>query len=207
MPRRCREVIPATHTTEPHFDFGGTMEKAFFHTYFHVKWGHGFLFTVVKDERICLICHQAVALAKRVKVERHTLSSKKVDKLKFVLKAQWSLFTKPTAKSKAVIEASFRVSHLLAKHNKSFTDGELSKEAMAVAAETLSKELKSKDVKNANWSSHFDRRVESLLEAVLPTNFQGNLLKAVQSDPIDTGYWIGNHFLKNYIPQISHFLV
>uniref|UniRef100_A0A8C1R9U2 HAT C-terminal dimerisation domain-containing protein n=1 Tax=Cyprinus carpio TaxID=7962 RepID=A0A8C1R9U2_CYPCA len=135
-----------------------------------------------------LICHQAVALAKRGNVERHhntihpnfkdtyplksTLRSKKVDELKSVLKAQQSLFTKPTAKSKAATEASFRVSHLLAKHKKPFTNGELYKEAMVVAADALFKDLKNKeDITNAIKSvplgpATVARRVELLSEDV-----------------------------------------
>uniref|UniRef100_A0A8C1NJA8 Uncharacterized protein n=1 Tax=Cyprinus carpio TaxID=7962 RepID=A0A8C1NJA8_CYPCA len=142
----------------------------------------------IKDKSICLICHQAVALAKRGNVERHhntihpnfkdtyplksTHRSKKVDELKSVLKAQQSLFTKPTAKSKAATEASFRVSHLLAKHKKPFTDGELYKEAMVAAADTLFKDLKNKeDITNAIESvplgpATVARRVELLSEDV-----------------------------------------
>ena len=60
------------------------------------------------------------------------------------MKAQQSLFTKPTTQNKAATEASLRISHLLAKHKKPFTDGDLIKEAMAITAETVFNDFKTK---------------------------------------------------------------
>ena len=58
--------------------------------------------------------------------------ARKVNELTSGLRAQQSLFTKPAAQNKASPQASFHVNHLLAKHKKPFTDGDLSKEAMAI---------------------------------------------------------------------------
>ncbi|KAK0133521.1 General transcription factor II-I repeat domain-containing protein 2B [Merluccius polli] len=72
----------------------------------------------------------------------------------------------------AATEASFRVSHLLAKHKKPFTDGELMKEAMAIVANTVFNDFKNKDDIKAALSSvplgpaTVTRRVESLSEDV-----------------------------------------
>uniref|UniRef100_A0A8C8SXX4 Uncharacterized protein n=1 Tax=Pelusios castaneus TaxID=367368 RepID=A0A8C8SXX4_9SAUR len=135
--------------------------------YYHPEWESEFLFTSVKDKSICLICYQSVALNKKGNLERHhnsmhakfqeefplnsMIRTHKVEELKGILKAKQSLSSKPvtegkaTAKGKASTEASFRISHLLAKHKKPFTDGEIIKEAMMVAADTLFKDFDNKD--------------------------------------------------------------
>lgn len=156
--------------------------------YFHPEWEHEFLFTSANEKTICLICQQAVALPKRGNLERHhatthakfkdlyplnsALRSKRIDELKRGLKAQQSLFIAPTAKGKAATETSFRVSHILAKHKKPFTDGELIKEAMSVTADTLFADFKNKEDISAKIKSvplgapTVARRVESLSEDV-----------------------------------------
>ena len=48
-----------------------------------------------------------------------------------------SPFSRPNKKSKAATIASYRVSHVLAKHMKSFKDGEVVKEAFLEAADAL----------------------------------------------------------------------
>ena len=128
---------------------------------FHPEWEEEFLFTMVKDKCVCMLCHQTLALSKRGNLERHhntnhdkfkdsfpaksAIRARKVAELKAGLKAQQSLFTKPAAQNKAATEASFRVSHLLSKHKKPFTDGDLFKEAMAITAETVFNGFKNKD--------------------------------------------------------------
>lgn len=100
------------------------------------------------------------------------IRAKKVNELKSVLKAQQSLFTKSADQNQAATEASFRVSHFLAKNKKPFTDGELFKEAMTITAETIFKDFKNKDeIKNALRSvplgpASVTRRVKSLSEDV-----------------------------------------
>ncbi|XP_039513051.1 general transcription factor II-I repeat domain-containing protein 2A-like [Pimephales promelas] len=135
-----------------------------------------------------MLCRQTQALAKRGNLERHhnanhptfkdsyppnsAIRSKKVAELKLELKAQQSLFTKPAVRHKAATEASFRVSHLLAKHKKPFTDGELIKQAMDIIADTVCNDFKKKDDIKTAFSSvplgpaTVTRRVESLSEDV-----------------------------------------
>ncbi len=133
---------------------------------FHQEWEEEFIFTMVKDKCVCMLCHQKQALCKRRNLERHhktthqkckvsyppksMIRAKKVNELKSVLKAQQSRFTKSADQNQAATEASFRVSHLLAKNKKPFTDGELFKEAVAITAETIFKDFKNKDeIQNA----------------------------------------------------------
>uniref|UniRef100_A0A3Q1F6E5 SPIN-DOC-like zinc-finger domain-containing protein n=1 Tax=Acanthochromis polyacanthus TaxID=80966 RepID=A0A3Q1F6E5_9TELE len=115
--------------------------------HFHSEWEHDFLFTLVKDKPVCLICHQSTALSKNGNLERHratnhgkfkqeylpksALRTSKVMELKTALKAQQQVLTKQVEKNKAATEASFHASQVLAKHKKPFTDEELFKEAMS----------------------------------------------------------------------------
>uniref|UniRef100_A0A3Q3E7E7 SPIN-DOC-like zinc-finger domain-containing protein n=1 Tax=Labrus bergylta TaxID=56723 RepID=A0A3Q3E7E7_9LABR len=155
---------------------------------FHPEWEEEFIFTLVKDKCVCMLCHQTQALSKRGNLERHhntnhqkfkesyprksAIQARKVDELKSGLKTQQSLFTKPAAQNKAAAEASFRISYLLAKDKKPFTDGDLFKEAMAITAETVFNDFKNKaDIKNALCGlplgpATVTRRVESLSEDV-----------------------------------------
>jgi len=87
---------------------------------FHEEWEKEFIFTMVKDKCVCMLCHQTLALSKRGNLERHhntnqnkfesfpaksAIRARKVAELKAGLKAQWSLFTKPAAQNKAATEA------------------------------------------------------------------------------------------------------
>lgn len=97
---------------------------------FHPEWEEEFIFALVKDKYICMLCQQTQALSKRGNLERHhntnhqkfkdsyppksAIHARKVDEVKSGLKAQKSLFTKPAVKNKAATEALFVVSYLLA---------------------------------------------------------------------------------------------
>lgn len=154
--------------------------------HFHSEWEEEFIFTMVKDKCVCMLCHQAQALSKRGNLQRHhetnhpkfkdsyapksTIRLKKISELKSALKAQQFFFTKPSTQHKAATEASFRVSHILAKHKKPFTDGELFKEAMLSTAETIFHDFKNKDdIKSALRAvplgpATVTRRVEALAQ-------------------------------------------
>ena len=63
------------------------------------------------------------------------LRATKVRDLKAQLAARQSIFTKPkTQANKAATVASYRISHVLAKHKKPFIDGNIVKEAFLKAA-------------------------------------------------------------------------
>ena len=72
------------------------------------------------------------------------LRNRKVKELKSRLSGQQAFFTKVTSKAKAATEASFRVSHAIIKHKKSFQDGEMIKEAFVEAADSLFRDFKNK---------------------------------------------------------------
>ncbi|XP_070400503.1 general transcription factor II-I repeat domain-containing protein 2-like [Nothobranchius furzeri] len=99
-----------------------------------------------------------VATAKRHNVERHfstchksynasyppssALRTEKARELKAALGKQQSLFKKPVEKSQKTTEASFRATHFLIKNKKTFSDGEVFKEAMMIIAKTVFKDEK-----------------------------------------------------------------
>ncbi|KFM60647.1 hypothetical protein X975_01143, partial [Stegodyphus mimosarum] len=98
-------------------------------------------FMMVTAKCVCYICHASAALPKQRNIERHIKSmhgsfdtdfllkselyKQKLKEFKLQLIIQQSYFIKPNTISKAATVASFRVSHLLAKHKKRFADGEI----------------------------------------------------------------------------------
>uniref|UniRef100_A0A1A8V9L8 SPIN-DOC-like zinc-finger domain-containing protein n=2 Tax=Nothobranchius TaxID=28779 RepID=A0A1A8V9L8_NOTFU len=125
---------------------------------FHSDWEEEFFFTLVREKCVCLICGMTVATAKRHNVERHfstchksynasyppssALRTEKARELKAALGKQPSLFKKPVEKSQKTTEASFRATHFLIKNKKTFSDGEVFKEAMMIIAKTVFKDEK-----------------------------------------------------------------
>ncbi|CAK6965166.1 general transcription factor II-I repeat domain-containing protein 2A-like [Scomber scombrus] len=95
----------------------------------------------------CVFVHALHGLEQRCPTDfpaKTPLRSRKVRELKSEIAAQQSVFTRPNTKGKAATTASYRVSHVLAKHKKSFKDGEVVKEAFIEAADALFGEFKNK---------------------------------------------------------------
>ncbi|XP_023227335.1 uncharacterized protein LOC111627885 [Centruroides sculpturatus] len=102
-----------------------------------------------------------LAIGKKCNVERHfttvhkkydteypiksSLRKSKVKKLKATLVAQQSVFNKSVTKSRASTIASFKIAHILAMHKKPFDNGNIIKEAMLAASQTLFQEFKNKN--------------------------------------------------------------
>ncbi|KAK9721124.1 hypothetical protein QE152_g21709 [Popillia japonica] len=111
---------------------------------FNEEWEIDYFFTMVNDKCCCLICLSSIAIAKKGNLERHFLAlhnkyqtdyppnselrKRKIRDLKTQLTNQQNIFTKPILKSQAVTTASFKVSYLLDKECKPFSDGEFVKE-------------------------------------------------------------------------------
>lgn len=111
--------------------------------HFNNDWEEEFFFCMVKDKCICVICRASVAIPKRGNLERHhktvhknyekdfppqsELRKRKVSDLISCLKKQQTMFTRPAKQSKAATIASFKISHILAKHKKPFEDGSVVK--------------------------------------------------------------------------------
>nr|XP_055065219.1 general transcription factor II-I repeat domain-containing protein 2A-like [Misgurnus anguillicaudatus] len=128
--------------------------------HFHPEWEEDYFFVYSHLKPVCLICNATVALAKKGNLERlfktvhgsyerdfpakTPLRATKVRELKAQLAARQSIFTKPKTQSKAATIASYRVSHVLAKYKKPFSDGDMVKEAFLEAADSLFDGFKNK---------------------------------------------------------------
>lgn len=128
--------------------------------HFHPEWEEDYFFVHSHSKPVCLICNTTVALAKKGNLERHfktvhgsyerdfpantSLRTTKVRDLKAQLAARQSIFTKPKTQGKAATIASYRVSHVLAKHKKPFKDGPIVKEALLEAADSVLNDFKNK---------------------------------------------------------------
>lgn len=134
----------------------------FYH--FHEEWELQYFFAMIKDKCCCLICDTSMSIPKKGNLERHFMSlhakhhtdypldseqrKNKLTKLKADLSSQQTLLIKPTLVAKAVTVASFKVSYLLAKKCKSFSDGELFKDILLEISDNLFNELSNqKDIK------------------------------------------------------------
>jgi len=128
--------------------------------HFNEEWEINYFFTMVNDKCCCLICLSSIAIAKKGNLERHFLSlhnkyqtdyppnselrKRKVRDLKTQLTNQQNIFQKPILKSQAVTTASFKVSYLLAKKCKPFSDGEFVKEMFLEISDSLFNDFKNK---------------------------------------------------------------
>ena len=117
---------------------------------FQKEWEDLYFFIQVKDKAICLICRKCVSSIKSYNLKRHyeqkhdkinELSvgerKAKLQLLKAGLNAQQNVFQRPTGEATAVVNASMRISHIIAKKMKPFTDGEYIKECLLAAAEEI----------------------------------------------------------------------
>ncbi|XP_067132090.1 general transcription factor II-I repeat domain-containing protein 2A-like [Centruroides vittatus] len=128
--------------------------------HFNEEWELDYFFTMVNDKCRCLICLTSIAIAKKGNLERHFLAlhnkyqtdyppnselrKHKVRGLKTQLTNQQNVFKKPMLKSQAVTTASFKVSYLLAKNCKPFSDGEFVKEIFLEMSDSLFNDFKNK---------------------------------------------------------------
>ena len=128
--------------------------------HFNEEWEINHFFTMVNDKCCYLICLSSIAIAKKGNLERHFLSlhnkhqtdyppnselrKRKVRDLKTQLTNQQSIFKKPILKSQTVTTASFKVSYLLAKKCKPFSDGEFVKEMFLEISDSLFNDFKNK---------------------------------------------------------------
>jgi hypothetical protein len=109
--------------------------------------------TLVRDKCVCFICNANIACTKKGYVERHFRTMHKVYKHDFTAKSELrkriiselkSLFTTSLVKSKAGTMAFFRLSHVIAKHKKPYEDGEMIKEVVLDAVDSLFDSFKNK---------------------------------------------------------------
>ena len=107
-------------------------------------------FTQVKDKAVCLIGRQSFNALKSYNLKRrheqkHDVIAKlndsarntKLQLLKSNLQAQQNVFQKAASEDKAIVNASLRISQIIAKKIKPFSDGEFVKDCLLAAVEEL----------------------------------------------------------------------
>lgn len=119
---------------------------------FQKDWEEKYCFVEVKGNAVCLLCNRSITI-KKYNIERHyelehkkfhqqympnsAVRKEKINTLKKALVSQQSLFKKVGDKSKNVTMASFKITHFLLKNKKSYLTGELFKNALLAAADSL----------------------------------------------------------------------
>lgn len=129
--------------------------------HFHDVWEIEYFFVMVKDKCCCLICNASVSLPKKGNLERHynalhrskfdgdfplksDIRKHKLKQLKSKLAAQQQLLAKPSSHSNNATISSFKVSNLIVKNCKPFTEGEFVKECFLEIADNLFEGFKNK---------------------------------------------------------------
>ena len=102
-----------------------------------------FFFILFYRKYICLICKESLTTPKEYNLKRHYTSFHKsyrsfdslerkneLKKLKASLASQRNIFHRAKNISENATYASYEVAHLIAKHDKRFSDGEFAKECL-----------------------------------------------------------------------------
>ena len=120
---------------------------------FKEDWEEQYLFIHSQSSKpICLICFEAIAVLKKYNLQRHfdtlhnafsikypfgsTLRKGFISKQKVQLASQKTFFVKQQEEMQTMMKASFQISLLLAKNNKSYSDGEIVKDCLSIFAES-----------------------------------------------------------------------
>jgi hypothetical protein len=127
---------------------------------FNKTWENKYLFINVNNKGVCLIYKASVAVSKQYNVERHFMTMHKdyvskypdnseirrnfVEDLKRNLRSRQAIFSKPVNKANAATIASYKITEILAKKKKPFEDGNVIKECLVVAGNSLLNEFKNK---------------------------------------------------------------
>ena len=118
---------------------------------FKEDWGVGYFFVQSSAKALCIICNETVAVLKEYNLKRHYETkhitdyaqfkglqrSEKFEKMKDQLFSQQSLFTKASNVNASVTKASYKISYILAKSGKPFTDGDMVKQCLLAASEEI----------------------------------------------------------------------
>ncbi|XP_026475435.1 general transcription factor II-I repeat domain-containing protein 2-like [Ctenocephalides felis] len=118
---------------------------------FNSNWENDYFFTQIKNNAVCLFCRETI-VAKTYNIGRHyekhtELSVLSGDERKaklFLLKgnlmSQQNIFHKQSQKSNGIVSASFKISQIIAKKLKPFSDGEYIKDCLIAAVEEIDPE-------------------------------------------------------------------
>ena len=119
------------------------------------QWKLEYFFTEIRNNCVCLICQETVAVFKEFNIKRHYQTkhgnygnltgkerSEKWKQLEAVLTTQQGFFTRARESNENATKASYEVGNLIAKHCKPFTEGEFIKDCLMKIVEKICPEKK-----------------------------------------------------------------
>ena len=118
---------------------------------FQTKWTECYFFIEFNNKPICLICNESISVLKEYNVKRHyetkhareyvtyqgQFRKDKILELKKNLTKQHHIFKNFGGQSESSVKASYKVSEIIAKKSKPFSDGEFIKECLNSVAEII----------------------------------------------------------------------
>ena len=142
---------------------------------FQDKWTIDYFFVLWKENPVCLVCTEIIAVLKEYNLKRHYMTKhpsyqnlsgpareEKIEKLRKALIGQKTFFVKKQNENNNIVQASYVVAEKIAKNSKTYSDGEFVKECLLAVSEIVCPEKK-KDFENISLSRRtVTRRVEDL---------------------------------------------
>lgn len=142
---------------------------------FQDKWRLEYFFTEIRNNCVCLICQETVAVFKEFNIKRHYQTkhanydkltgderSEKLKQLEAVLTAQQRFFTRAQESNENATRASYEVATLIAKHCKPFTEGEFIKDCVMKMVEKICPEKKQEFANICLARNTVVRRIEDI---------------------------------------------
>jgi hypothetical protein len=137
---------------------GNKNKRRRFANTFNEKWENKYFFNNVNSKCVCLIYNVSVAVSKKCNAEHFMTMNKdytskhpnseirrnKAEDLKHNLRSRQAIFSKPIKKAEAATTASYKIAGIFAK-KKPFGDGNVIKECLVVAGDSLFNEFKNKE--------------------------------------------------------------
>ncbi|XP_068110957.1 general transcription factor II-I repeat domain-containing protein 2-like [Hyperolius riggenbachi] len=143
---------------------------------FQERWKVDFFFTEIRNNCVCLICQETVAVYKEFNIKRHYQTkhsstydkltgrdrSEKLKQLEAVLTSQQRFFTRARESNENATRASYDVALLIAKNSKSFTEGDFIKECVMKMVENICPEKKQEFANICLARNTVARRIEDI---------------------------------------------
>ncbi|KAK0136318.1 General transcription factor II-I repeat domain-containing protein 2 [Merluccius polli] len=143
---------------------------------FQERWKLQYFFTESRNNCVCLICKQSVAVAKEFNVKRHYQTThanaydkftgsdraEKVKQLEAGLASQQRLFTRARDSIENSTKASYEVAMLIAKHGKPFTEGEFVKDCVMKMVDNICPEKQQEFANMCLARNTVARRIEEI---------------------------------------------
>ncbi|XP_027140791.1 general transcription factor II-I repeat domain-containing protein 2 [Larimichthys crocea] len=139
-------------------------------------WKLDYFFTEVRNNCVCLICKETVAVFKEYNVKRHYQKlhaamydkitgkerSEKLKQLEASLISQQQYFARARESNENATKASYEVAALIAKHSKPFTEGEFIKDCVMTIVKKICPEKQQEFAKVCLARNTVARRIEEV---------------------------------------------